>query len=117
LEYIIYEKRGYVGILTLSRQKQLNAINRAMLTELDESIKAIREDKELRCLVITGAGEKAFAAGADISEMKNMTPEEAKNFGTLGSGIMRSIELLEIPVIAAVIFALLPKTRFSGSRR
>jgi enoyl-CoA hydratase len=62
----------------------------------------VAEDRNIYCVIITGAGEKAFVAGADISEMKDMNVFEARNFGLLGSSVFRKIELLNIPVIAAV---------------
>jgi enoyl-CoA hydratase len=102
VENIIYEKKEHVGIITVSRPKALNALNSQTLRELGEVIDALSRDNEIYCLVITGSGEKAFVAGADISQMKDMNVFEGRQFGLLGNSIFRKIELLSIPVIAAV---------------
>lgn len=102
MENIQFEKKGSVGIITISRPKALNALNSQTLLELNQAIDKVSNDKDIYCLVITGEGEKAFVAGADIAEMKNMNVIEARSFGILGNKVFRKIELLEIPVIAAV---------------
>ena len=98
---IRFEKKGFVGILTIDRPEALNALNSATLDELYETAESIRRDEEVRCLIITGAG-KAFVAGADIAEMRSLTKEEGVEFGRRGHRAFCALESLEIPVIAAV---------------
>ena len=101
MEFITYEQEGFVGVLTINRPKALNALNSQVLTELEETIDAI-DINTTRALIITGAGEKSFVAGADIGEMSTLTKAEGKAFGKKGNDVFRKIETLEIPVIAAV---------------
>lgn len=101
MEYVKYEKKGFVGILTINREKALNALNSQVLTELEQTVDSISVE-DTRCLIITGAGEKSFVAGADISEMSTLTKAEGKAFGEKGNAVFRKIEKLPIPVIAAV---------------
>ncbi len=89
-----------VCTLTISAPKSLNALNSNLLKELDDFLDHI--DAGTRVLIITGDGEKAFVAGADISEMQNLTEPEGVAFGKLGAQVFRKIETLPIPVIAAV---------------
>ena len=101
MEFITYEVEGQVGIITINRPKALNALNSAVLDELDATIDGVDLDA-VRCLILTGAGEKSFVAGADIAEMSTLTKEEGEAFGKKGNDIFRKIETLPIPVIAAV---------------
>lgn len=101
MEFINYEVEGTVAVLTINRPKALNALNSAVLDELNEAIDAI-DLNEVRALIITGAGEKSFVAGADIGEMSNLTKEQGEAFGKKGNDVFRKIETLPIPVIAAV---------------
>jgi enoyl-CoA hydratase len=101
-EAIAYEKQGPIGILKINRPKALNAINKTVLDELDAVLDHIDVDRDLRVLVITGAGDKAFVAGADIVAMSEMTSEQAHEFAKQGQGIMRRLEIIKVPVIAAV---------------
>lgn len=96
-----YEKNDKIGVLTISRPAALNALNSLVLSEINTVIAQVEADTELGCLIITGEG-KAFVAGADIGEMSAMTLTEGRNFGRYGAAIMRRIEKLEIPTIAAV---------------
>lgn len=98
LEYIVEED---IGILTINRPKALNALNSALLAELTDLLEELHSTS-LRCLIITGAGEKSFVAGADIAEMKDLTPQEAKAFSEAGNKVMELAERLPMPVIAAV---------------
>ncbi len=98
---ILFEKKGFVGVLTISRPEALNALNSATLDELYARCEEIKNDPELRCLIITGAG-KAFVAGADIAEMRGLTKAEGYEFGMRGHRAFSALENLEIPVIAAV---------------
>ncbi len=101
-ENIIFEQDGPVGILTVNRPKSLNALNPATVREIGECVEAVRQDSSIRCLIITGSGDRAFVAGADISAMVTMGVIEGKAFSAHGLGVMRSLENLPIPVIAAV---------------
>jgi enoyl-CoA hydratase len=88
-----------IAVMTLCNEKALNAISVAMLREMDKALDSLQS---AAVLVITGAGEKAFAAGADIAGMKDFTPEQASEYSRFGNGVFRRIETLSIPVIAAV---------------
>ncbi len=93
-----------VWTLTITRPESLNALNQDVLTEMAQALRLIAEMKfeDARALVITGDGAKAFVAGADIKEMQNLNSDQAKNFGVKGQSVFHEIELLKIPVIAAV---------------
>lgn len=101
MDFITYNVEGAVGIITINRPQALNALNSQVLSELGAAIDAVDPSK-VRCLILTGAGEKAFVAGADIAEMANLNEEEGYRFGALGARVFRNIEILGIPVIAAV---------------
>ena len=72
MEFVTYEVEGAVGIITINRPKALNALNSAVLEELNQTLDAV-DKNEIRCLILTGAGEKSFVAGADIGEMSTLT--------------------------------------------
>lgn len=97
-----FEQDGAIGILTVNRPKSLNALDPATLAELAACLETVQADDGVRCLILTGAGERAFVAGADISAMVSMSPLEGKKFAALGLGVARGLEELPIPVIAAV---------------
>jgi enoyl-CoA hydratase len=99
--FIKYEEEDSIAILTINRPKALNALNSQVLDELNNSLDNINLSK-IKSLIITGAGEKSFVAGADISEMSTLTKKEAEAFGKKGNDIFRKIETFQIPVIAAV---------------
>lgn len=101
MEFINYEVDSAVAVLTINRPKALNALNSAVLDELNAALDAI-DLNEVRALIITGAGEKSFVAGADIGEMSMLTKAEGEAFGKKGNDVFRKIETLPIPVIAAV---------------
>lgn len=101
MKYIQYEGKDQIGCVTISRPQELNALNRAVLTELDAVFSHIDTDI-VRCVLLTGAGERAFVAGADIGEMQPMHRDEAYVFSTMGKEIFRKIELFPVPVIAVV---------------
>lgn len=101
LKYILLEKNENIGVLTINRPKALNALNSEVLDELDRIIDIVIEDEDIHILIITGEG-KAFVAGADIGEMKDMDAFQARSFAEKGLSIFRKIELMEKPVIAAV---------------
>ncbi|MBV7276400.1 short-chain-enoyl-CoA hydratase, partial [Clostridium sp. PL3] len=98
---LILEKEDKIAVITVNRPKALNALNSETLKELDSVIKVIVEDKEILAVVLTGQG-KAFVAGADISEMKDLNAIEGRDFGILGNKVFRRLENMGKPVIAAV---------------
>ena len=100
-EFIKYEEEGMVALLTINRPKALNALNSQVLEELDKTLDSIDLNK-IRALIITGAGEKSFVAGADIGEMSSLTKKEGEAFGKKGNDVFRKLETFPIPVIAAV---------------
>ena len=99
---ILLEKKGLIAVATINRPKALNALNSEVLTDLDELVSTVKADADIRALVITGSGEKAFVAGADIGEMSTLTKEGGEAFGKHGNDVFRRIETLPIPTIAAV---------------
>ena len=101
MEYIVYEQKGEYAIVTISREKALNALNSAVLEELDKVLDEV-DLETVRCLIVTGAGQKSFVAGADIGEMSNLSKAEGEAFGKKGNDVFRRLEKFPIPVIAAV---------------
>ena len=99
---VLLEKKGHIAVATINRPKALNALNSDVLTDLGELVDIVNADSEIRALVLTGSGEKAFVAGADIGEMSTLTPEEGEAFGKHGNDVFRRIETLPIPTIAAI---------------
>lgn len=97
-----FESQGPVGVLTVDRPKALNALNPETLREMLRALRDVRREHGVRALVLTGAGEKAFVAGADISQMAGMSVIEAKEFSRLGQRLTSAIEDLALPVVAAV---------------
>ena len=95
-------KNKQIGILTINRPDSLNAMNREVLIEFINGLKKIQSGKEIRVIIITGSGEKAFIAGADIKLMQKMNREEAFEFANLGQELANLIEKSAKPVIAAV---------------
>lgn len=91
-----------IYVLTVDRPKALNALNMATLDELASAIVRVAEDADARVLLVTGAGDKAFVAGADISAMQTMSSLEALAFSERGTRVMQSIEALPVPVIALI---------------
>jgi len=98
---IKYTKEDAIGVLTIDRPEALNALNSTVISELEQLIGEVERDLELRALIITGAG-RSFVAGADIGEQKPLTLDGGRRWGQRGSALMRRIEKLEIPTIAAV---------------
>ena len=98
--FIDYEVDGQVGIITINRPKALNALNSEVLKDLDATIDAVDLDA-IRCLIITGAGEKSFVAGADIGEMSTLTKAEGEAFGKAGNDAV-SYTHLTLPTICSV---------------
>ncbi|MBU5488819.1 short-chain-enoyl-CoA hydratase [Clostridium sp. MSJ-8] len=102
LKNVILEKEGHLAIVTINRPKALNALNSETLKDLNAVVDDLEKDNNIYAVILTGAGEKSFVAGADISEMKDLNEEQGKEFGTLGNKVFRRIETLNKPVIAAV---------------
>jgi len=99
---ILLSVENEIGILSINRPKALNALNTETLKELQAAVQEVKENGAVKVLIITGTGEKAFVAGADIQEMKEMDSLGALNFSKLGHHVMKMIQDLDRPVIAAV---------------
>lgn len=101
MEFITYEQDGFVGVVTINRPKALNALNSDVLKEIEAVFDAI-DLEETRVVILTGAGDKSFVAGADIGEMSTLTKAEGEAFGKIGNDVFRKIETFPLPVIAAI---------------
>jgi enoyl-CoA hydratase len=101
-ENILFEVQDGVGVLTFNRPKALNALNARTLDEVNDVIEGVLQDSDIRVLVLTGAGEKAFVAGADITAFQTMNPLQARHFAERGQNIFFKLEHLPKPVIACV---------------
>ena len=101
-ENVLTENREGVLWLTVNRPEKLNALNRNTMNEIEAAINSAGNDDQVWAIVVTGAGEKAFVAGADIGELNTLGPVEAKEFALRGQSIFRKIERLTKPVVAAV---------------
>ena len=99
--FVKLEKQGHVGIMTIDRQEALNALNSAVLTDLDAAIDQAEQDSEIYVVILTGAG-RSFVAGADIGEMKEFSSIDGKKFGVHGGNVFLKLENMSKPVIAAV---------------
>ena len=93
---------GSVATVTLNRPEALNAFDQAALSDLLRSVRKLGADQTVRAIILTGAGDRAFAAGADIKAMAKFNPQAARAFGALGQAVTRAIETVSQPVIAAV---------------
>jgi enoyl-CoA hydratase len=102
LENLLYEKKAAIAYVTLNRPKVLNALNRQTWNELRTVFEDARDDPEIRGAILTGGGDKAFIAGADIGELANVTAVEAEQSSSYGQAVLDLIENLGKPVIAAV---------------
>jgi len=101
-ENILYEKKTQIAYITINRPKMLNALNMATMEELRAAFTGARDDAEVRVVILTGAGEKAFVAGADINELARHNPVEAKHYTHRGQSVLALIENLGKPVIACI---------------
>ena len=99
--FVKYEQDGFIGVITINRPEALNALNTEVIQDLDAVLDSI-DLGTTRVLVVTGAGEKSFVAGADIAEMSTLTKAEGEAFGKKGNDVFRKIETFPIPVIAAI---------------
>jgi enoyl-CoA hydratase len=102
LENLLYEKKGAIAFVRLNRPKVLNALNQQTWKELRTVFEDARDDPEIRGVILTGAGDKAFIAGADIGELAHVTAVEAEQSSSYGQAVLDLIENLGKPVIAAV---------------
>ena len=102
MKNIIVEVENEIAVVTISREKSLNALNSETLAELKECFENIAARKDVRVLILTGAGKKAFVAGADISEMVNATPAEGRKMGMLAKEAFMLLETMPQVTIAAV---------------
>ena len=102
LENVLYETRGAIAYVTLNRPKVLNALNQRTWEDLRAAFEEARADTDVRGVILTGAGDKAFIAGADIGELARITAVEAERSSTYGQGVLDLVENLGKPVIAAI---------------
>ncbi len=102
MKYIQIEPQGDIAILRINRPEALNAMNLDVISELSKMIDIIAADGSIKAVVITGAGERSFCAGADISYMVNIDPIQAEQYATSAQDVINKIDRLEKPVIAAV---------------
>jgi enoyl-CoA hydratase len=101
-ENLLYDKRDGIAFITFNRPKVLNALNRKTVEELRDVLVDARDDVSVRVLILTGAGEKSFVAGADIGELAQRTAVDGKDFSLFGQGVFRLLETMGKPSICAV---------------
>lgn len=101
-ENILIERNGAVATVTINRPKVLNALNNATLKEMSAAFDEVRDDDSIRCVVLTGAGEKAFVAGADINELAKMKALDAKDLAYFGQTVFEKLERMGKPTIAMI---------------
>jgi enoyl-CoA hydratase len=101
-ETLLVERSDAYAVVTLNRPKVMNALNRTLFTELDDAFTALAAESGVRAVILTGAGEKAFAAGADISELASLSATEGQQLARRGQAVFRRIETCGKPVIAAI---------------
>src|SRR6516164_6756272 len=101
-ENILYDKKDGIATVTFNRPKVLNALNRKTVEELQSALLDVRDDATVRVLILTGAGEKAFVAGADIAELAVQTPVNGKEFSLFGQSVLHLLETIGKPSICAI---------------
>lgn len=101
-EHLIYEEKGHIATVAIHNPKSLNALNIATLKELSQCVDHIEQNKNVRVVIITGSGDKSFVAGADISEMVDLTPEQGRGMATLADEVFLRLEKMPAVTIAAV---------------
>jgi enoyl-CoA hydratase len=101
-ELVLCQRQAAIATLTINRPEKLNALNREVLGQLGRQLETVLSDDAVRVVILTGAGDKAFVAGADIAEMSPLTPRQAMDFSRLGQSIATTIDRFNKPVIAAV---------------
>lgn len=99
---VLFESKDGTGYLTINRPDKLNALNIDTINELKETFLKVEQDKTIKCVIVTGSGEKAFVAGADIEYMQKLTPNEALEFARLGQETLHLMEISNKPYIACV---------------
>ena len=102
LKNVILEKEDKIAVVTINRPKALNALNSETLEDLNYVLEQVENDSDVYCVILKGAGEKSFVAGADIAEMKELDSKGGEAFGLLGNKVFRRLENLDKPVIAAI---------------
>jgi enoyl-CoA hydratase len=101
-ENILFEKKDRIAYITFNRPKVLNALNRKTVEELQHALLEVRADESVRVLILTGAGEKSFVAGADIGELAVQTPVNGKEFSLFGQSVFHLLETMGKPSICAI---------------
>jgi len=101
-ENLLYEKRDQIGFITFNRPKVLNALNRKTMEELNQILISARDDQDVRVLILTGAGEKSFVAGADIGDLAVQTPVSGRETALFGQSVLHRLETLGKPSVAAI---------------
>ncbi|MGC9345997.1 MAG: enoyl-CoA hydratase/isomerase family protein, partial [Candidatus Bathyarchaeales archaeon] len=101
-KYIIYEKREGIATITLNRPEALNAFNKEVVDEVLQALEDVKKDENVHVVILTGAGEKAFSAGADIKTMKGFNALKGRELSLMGEKLCSALENLEKPVIAAI---------------
>lgn len=101
-ENILFETKDGITTITFNRPKSLNALNAALLAELSDALDKVAADENIRVLILTGAGDKAFVAGADIGELARFSALQGKNFAQVGQTVIGQLQRLAIPTVAAV---------------
>ena len=102
LENVLYERKGVIAYVTVNRPKVLNALNHRTWADLQTAFEEARDDAEVRGVILTGSGDKAFIAGADISELAHVSAVEAEQSSSFGQAVLNLVENLGKPVIAAI---------------
>src|SRR3954470_3810080 len=102
LETVVYEKKGPIAYVTVNRPKVLNALSHQTWADLRTAFEEARDDADVRGVILTGAGDKAFIAGADISELAHVTAVEAERSSSFGQAVLNVVENLGKPVVAAI---------------
>lgn len=101
-ENIVYDKKERVATITFNRPKALNALSAALLAEMYDALQDAEKDEDIGVIVVTGAGDKAFCAGADISEIQNLTPIGARNYSLLLHEYTSYMERIKKPIVARI---------------
>ncbi|WP_396197661.1 enoyl-CoA hydratase/isomerase family protein [Flavobacterium sp.] len=103
MEHILIEKQAHIAVITINRPTKLNALNKETIQELHEAFSALNKEQAIKAIIITGSGEKAFVAGADISEFANFSVQEGQELAAQGQALLFDfVQNLSTPVIAAV---------------
>ena len=101
MEFVKLNKDQDIATITISKPEALNALNSSVLSDLDRVLDEVEKDSKIRCVIVTGEGEKAFVAGADIKEIRDLNTDQALEFARKGQSVFSRIENLKVPVIAA----------------